>query len=72
MNKWIFSSSSFVFRTMEIVDWWRLGKERFPFNLIGQGKGAIGKEVLKESHSLALIDQLGLGLLLVLPLEKDL
>jgi hypothetical protein len=38
MNRWIFSSSSLALRTKEIVDWWRLGKERFPFNFIGQGK----------------------------------
>jgi len=43
MDRWIFSSSSLVFRTKEIIDWWKFEKERFPFIFIGQGKEVQGR-----------------------------
>ncbi len=43
MDRWIFSSSSLVFRTKEIIDWWKLEKEIFPFIFIGQGKEVQGR-----------------------------
>jgi hypothetical protein len=30
LDRWIFSSSSLVLITKEIVDWWGLGKQGFP------------------------------------------
>jgi hypothetical protein len=43
MDRWIFSSSSLVLRAKVIIDWWKLGKEGFPFIFIGQGKEALGE-----------------------------
>jgi hypothetical protein len=42
MDRWIFSSSSLVFRAKEIIDWWKFEKERFLFIFIGQGKEVQG------------------------------
>jgi hypothetical protein len=43
MDRWIFSSSSLVFKAKKIIDWCKLGKEIFPFIFIGQGKEALGE-----------------------------
>ncbi len=43
MDRWIFSSSSLVFRAKAIIDWWKLEKERFLFIFIGQGKEVQGR-----------------------------
>jgi hypothetical protein len=43
MDRWIFSSSSLILKTKEIVNWWRLGKKGIPFIFIGQGKEVLGK-----------------------------
>jgi hypothetical protein len=48
MDRWIFSSSSLVLRAKEIVDWWRLGKQGFPFIFIAQGREALGDRSLRR------------------------
>ncbi len=65
MNRWIFLSSSLVLRTKEIIDWWKLGKEGFPFILIGQGKGFWRRLILLLLH-------IDLDLDLICFLKKDL
>jgi hypothetical protein len=42
MDTWIFSLSSLVFRAKEIIDWWKLDKERFLCIFFGQGKEVQG------------------------------
>jgi len=73
MDRYMFSSSSLVFRAKEIIDWWRLGKEGFPFIFIGQGKEALGKgleggSLFCTTHQL----ELGFGFALAIGLGKHL
>ncbi len=44
MDRWMFSSSSLIFRVKKIIDWWKLGKEGFPFIFIGQGMEVFGEK----------------------------